>query len=1293
MESDLSSTLASIQANCKHDIVDQMMQVERHYQLCDLKSVEWARNLSCLRRLSRKRRRGAYDDEEEDDWSSNTLGRGSTNGHSDYIAVSYPWKAAAPTGLCDPATQRTTAATNVDSAAAGAWKIAVPGNPRRVDRSKVRDAVLRRAVAYAETHGTELIWIDRECVPQDEDGERENTHLHETAMQSMDLVYRWAKHPIALIFESVACQEEVDLLEALLRGSVVEVRGFDGDFTGPPPTTDDRRPKSKSKENEASSVDDDSDSDDADPETDHPRFASSVSASTISSLLALLTRLTSDPWFSRAWIFQENYCAGAKMRLLIPHSRAISKAHAVDLFGNIPHELNVRSIAFFNAATKFCLAYLADPRYVGSAQAKAQCEAIIHRAGRYNLLHRYGFVSETGSTSPTEIALQAEVKERRQRRHRHRGGGNGERKKQHATSRPFSRAMSTTILADLAARRITQPHDILAIAANCCAYDARLDTKALRSAGTVAEAAKKLAGAIVDKKKGKGKEVAIDEVYQSLSAAVLALWFLNGEVFKNMLPPPPEPQVPSEYPDITISPVGDGRGEGEESSPANDSTNADKNNDFDTSDAPLSLTLSTSLTNQQPLSKSPLPPSGTSIPPTPITSLTALSFLSRTALDSFIPPSPSSPSFRAGPLTFLKSCRFRCVQLTHSGVATRGHVWLLDERIETRGWNAPVARAAQGGRFWRRRRGGIDPLALLAAELRGRAKGKGVGGEKGARYTWLARRLDAMVAVRAAARRAAEEKRERRRAKKMGLRAASASASLKSKSGGGNPKTTKGKQQQRVDEATLARLKESVTTFDRCMADAVAEAIRDGRDLILARAWDGVEDPAAQGEDGPSSESAASKKKRKKVYRAIFVWDEMAQQQGEDGGEGGESETEDEVDEVDDEVSGGADMAPCPDPGPAKARNHFTDKRTIPLSTSTSTTDTDSDTPLARLPSRTKAKILQSVAHQSSRPSSSSSSISSLTSLSSLSSSSPASESDKSTFAPTLAFTSHTPSSTRYRFDRRTALEQSHIDKFVSLEVALDGACPTPSPETSTTAATVDEPGDGDGDGDGEDENEGKGDGRTRRRRRSRSAQSSSRKNKDENTAATAQTPIHSTPPPPPQPPLLRTKRWINGLAFLPSPPPPPSTNSAPRTGGAAARSACKRGAGAQGKTASAASKSNDKTASSSKHTTAAAAKVKVSVRGKEKAKAHIEATTRVLRARRACGRHGGVGKGTGEGKGEDEDGDESWEDRDEEDEEGEQAGEKWEEDGHGDGDEEGKDWQTGERGVVFAWPEGLARK
>ncbi|KAK7537333.1 uncharacterized protein J3D65DRAFT_377243 [Phyllosticta citribraziliensis] len=1098
MDSDLCETLADIQASCKHDIVDQMIQVQNHYQLSDLKSVEWARNLSCLRRLSRKRRRGAYEEEDGGEWFSTTLGRGSTNGHSDYVAVSYPWKPAVATALCDTATGRTTASTNCDSARAGGWKIQTLGNPRALERSKVRDGVLSRAVAYAESHGTELVWIDRECVPQDEE---ERPHLHETAMQSMDLVYRWAKHPLALIFEGVWSQDEVDLLEKLLRGQIVEVSSFDGDYTAPPSDGEKK-----------------GDDEEVDPLTDYPRFHADTDQSLITQVLLLLTRLTSDPWFSRAWIFQENYCAGAKMRLLIPHARNISKAHAVDLFGSIPHELNIRSIAFFNAATKFCLAYLADARYAHSTAGAAACEAIIHRAGRYNLLHRYGFVSSTGSTSPTEIRVQAEAEKHRRRRH-HRSHKSGMKT---ASSRPFSRAMSTTIFADLAARRITQPHDILAIAANCCAYDVRLDTKALRSAGTVAKAAETLAELSGDAEKdGRRRKKSIDSVYESLSAAVLALWFLNGEVFKNMLPPPPEPLLPAQYPDMTISPD-EGQGgkekgkgdcsEGRMKSPPKDDDEP-KNNDFDTSDAPLSLTLSTTLS---PVSAPG--PTTTTIPPItpPPAQGTALSFLSTTALDSFIPPPPSSNAFRAGPLTFLKSCRFRDVQLCHAGVGTRGHMWVLDERIASREWNGPVARRNAGGKWWRRRKSRVDPLALLAEELR--TRGNSAEGEGGGRYRWLAARLDTMVAVRVEERQKREDKRDRRRrAKQMGvsvrvvgLRGTTAKKSTAASS----PVTTsatkgpraKNWTKPRLDEAALNCLRESVTTFDRCMADAVAEAIRDGRDLILARLWDGAEDPSAEKDDDEVEERGHSLM-GKKIYRGVFVWDESPQ--GEDVAGPATSDESSGGEEA--KVAGGSGGE-----GPTEAKENSTDANAkkekdreeaaedwSDILDSDSDSESDSDTPPStstnakhRLPSRTKPQHTNDKATEthSSLPSPSSSDSDSSKTINK-DDEAQRHQQPTAPFKPTLVFTSHTPHNTRYRFDRRAALEESRIDKFVSLEVALDCACPPPS----SSSPSVEE--------------------KSKER-------DCNRKSPDERESG-AQA-VNA-------PPVLRTKRWINGLGFLPS--------------------------------------------------------------------------------------------------------------------------------------------------------------
>ncbi|KAK7515858.1 hypothetical protein IWZ03DRAFT_407334 [Phyllosticta citriasiana] len=1309
MDSDLWETLADIQASCKYDIVDQMIQVQNHYQLCDLKSVEWARNLSCLRRLSRKRRRGAYEEEDEDEWFLTTLGRGCTNGNYDYVAVSYPWKPAVSTAVCDTATGSTTVSSNCDSAKAGGWKIHMLGNPRAVERSKVRDGVLSRAVAYAESHGIELVWIDRECVPQDEE---ERPHLHETAMQSMDLVYRWAKHPIALIFEGAWSQGEVDLLERLLRGQIVEVSSFDGDYTAPPSDGEKRGTKNKSKEAIEKEVD---------PLTDYPRFHPGTDPSLITQILSLLTRLTSDPWFSRAWIFQENYCAGAKMRLLIPHSRNISKAHAVDLFGTIPHELNIRSIAFFNAATKFCLAYLADPRYTHSAGGAAACEAIIHRAGRYNLLHRYGFVSSTGSTSPTEIRIQAEAEKQQQRRRRHHRGHKSQKK--HASSRPFSRAMSTTIFADLAARRITQPHDILAIAANCCAYDVRLDTKALRSASTVAKAAEMLAGLSGETKNSGKRRRSIDSVYESLSAAVLALWFLNGEVFKNMLPPPPEPLPPEQYPDITISTV-DAKGmtgaedgdHGRDDTIKSPQREADesKNNDFDISDAPLSLKLSTKLSPLSPSSASASASASTTIPPItpPPAQGTALSFLSTTTLDSFIPPPPSSSAFRAGPLTFLKSCRFRDVQLCRAGVGTHGHMWVLDERIASSEWNGPVAQSNAGGKWWRRRRNRVDPLAMLAGEVRKRGEEAGGNGRhgqgkvpvQGGRYCWLAARLDAMVAVRAEARQKSEEKRERRRrAKQMGVsvRVLNLRGTNGRKNNAYSPATAvgirgKGKNwtKPKLDEAALGRLRASVTTFDRCMADAVAEAIRDGRDLILARLWDGEENSSAEhhGDD----EEQGDRRKAKKIYRGVFIWDESPQ-----GGNGAAAMSESSSDGEDARDTGenGEKGLTAPeqrtlDPK-AKQEEEEEEEEEAAADWSDvqdSDSDSESDTPLilsrrlsttkpkSQLPSRTKARHNNTNTTET-RPSSSSSSSSSSSTLSSSSPSpnSPnSSETDNVTetrrkaaapFKPTLAFTSHTPHNTRYRFDRRAALEESRIDKFVSLEVALDHVDPPPASSLSADANKA-------------EKETGIHPRRGSAARRRSSAKSSRSVSGSESTRRRRSSQVAATDAAP-APPVLRTKRWINGLGFLPSHSPvtlksfcePCCANSAataPRRATASRSKVAKANAGSKTKPTKARAVVGKKT--KTKTTT----KAKVTASQSRGSGSGTWTKARMRSRAKASSKAADAGAADDGDKDEDE---ASGDDDDDDDDEGEE----WK--------EADVDCATSERRVVFAWPEGLLRR
>jgi hypothetical protein len=129
------------------------------------KSKSWFKDLSCLRM---------------DAASLNTLqivkGTPYGNNDADYIAVSYSWTPT-PRLECD---------RNGGYAVIGARG----GHPRK---SVVRDEVLERVLRYANHIGIFRLWIDKECSPQEDLVEKQ------TAMDSMDLVYRQSRHPIGLL--------------------------------------------------------------------------------------------------------------------------------------------------------------------------------------------------------------------------------------------------------------------------------------------------------------------------------------------------------------------------------------------------------------------------------------------------------------------------------------------------------------------------------------------------------------------------------------------------------------------------------------------------------------------------------------------------------------------------------------------------------------------------------------------------------------------------------------------------------------------------------------------------------------------------------------------------------------------------------------------------------------------------------------------------------------------------------------------------------------------------------------
>lgn len=222
-------------------------------------------------------------------------------------------------------------------------------------------------------------WTDRISIDQ------EDTPKKEKYMQSMDLVYQRCTFAVGYLWVEVKTQRQVHHLSSLLTGHIVE-ETVDGQAA----------------------------------------WKEGFDEQSWYEVLDFLVQITDDQWWSRAWIFQEDYLAGTKMWLLIRHAPGLDKPCAGNL-GTLSGELVVKSDRLRKYATLFCLALrdLEQRPLVRNA-----CQRVLQRAGKYTTLHRY-----RRSGQPT---------------------------------------ITVRVLTDLTKRDITVPSDMLAIAANVCGYDARI---------------------------------------------------------------------------------------------------------------------------------------------------------------------------------------------------------------------------------------------------------------------------------------------------------------------------------------------------------------------------------------------------------------------------------------------------------------------------------------------------------------------------------------------------------------------------------------------------------------------------------------------------------------------------------------------------------------------------------------------------------------------------------------------------------------------------------------------------
>ena len=114
----------------------------------------------------------------------------------------------------------------------------------------------------------------------------------------MDLVYTFSQYPLGLLFSPIKSQKDLELLRRLLCGELAKVS----------------------------------------EERQYP-VLKLISYERNTEVLKLLAKITSDEWWDRAWIFQEEYRSSTKMRLLIPYYPSLRTKQAEKIFGDLSAEL------------------------------------------------------------------------------------------------------------------------------------------------------------------------------------------------------------------------------------------------------------------------------------------------------------------------------------------------------------------------------------------------------------------------------------------------------------------------------------------------------------------------------------------------------------------------------------------------------------------------------------------------------------------------------------------------------------------------------------------------------------------------------------------------------------------------------------------------------------------------------------------------------------------------------------------------------------------------------------------
>lgn len=312
---------------------------------------------------------------------------------------------------------------NTTGSTAGSYRVRDTDGSTRPSRAP--DHVLDRAVEAATTLGLRMIWIDQECLPQPgagaPDHEKEEQEL---GIQAMDIVYQRAEATAGLLNMELSSDVQARALRILSDWSMDEIL-MRGDL-----------------------------------------------GALMQLIVEFLTALKADRWYTRAWVVQESISAGRSLILTMRKARGVlfpsqlrmagvgahqGVVHSTDGNGPFDRESSIACLPIENFKRIIQKMKMLCSSYVGKNAVDASGGYMLEHAASLDFLQAAEEL-HPNLLEPRTVSSFVSI----------RGGG---------VFGQTYKIEGAGALALLKRRRCRTISDMIAIMANLCHYEMRLDTK------------------------------------------------------------------------------------------------------------------------------------------------------------------------------------------------------------------------------------------------------------------------------------------------------------------------------------------------------------------------------------------------------------------------------------------------------------------------------------------------------------------------------------------------------------------------------------------------------------------------------------------------------------------------------------------------------------------------------------------------------------------------------------------------------------------------------------------------